>query len=198
MAAADGLSRCSWVGDDPLMIRYHDEEWGTPAHDDRRLFEYMVLDAFQAGLSWRLVLHKRAAFDRAFAHFDAAAVAGFAAAEVERLVGDAGIIRNRAKIVATVNNAERVLGVRREFGSLDAYLWQFVGGQTIDHGYERSSQIGATSAESDFMSRELKDRGFKFMGSTVCYAFMQGAGMVNDHLVTCFRYNELKATGREK
>lgn len=189
----DGLERCSWVGDDPQMIRYHDEEWGTPLHEDRKLFEYMVLDAFQAGLSWRLILHRRAGFDAAFAHFEPAVVAEFGGAEVERLASDAGIIRNRAKIAATVNNAQRVLEMQREFGSLDAFLWQFVNGRTIDHAYVQTGQIGATSAESDAMSRGLKARGFKFMGSTVCYAFMQGAGMVNDHLVSCFRYNELKS-----
>ncbi|HEY2003556.1 MAG TPA: DNA-3-methyladenine glycosylase I [Candidatus Saccharimonadia bacterium] len=186
--------RCSWVGEDKLMIRYHDDEWGTPAHDDRKLFEYMVLDAFQAGLSWRIVLHKRLAFDSSFVHFEPSTVVTFGEAEVERLMNDAGIIRNRAKIVATINNAARVLEIVREFGSLDQYLWGFVGGRTLDHAYENSSQIGATSPESDAMSRDLKARGFKFMGSTVCYAFMQGAGMVNDHLVSCFRYDEL--TGR--
>lgn len=183
--------RCSWVGDDPLMIRYHDEEWGTPVHDDRKLFEYMVLDAFQAGLSWRTVLHKRTAFDLAFAHFEPAVIARFGADEIAQLLGNAGIIRNRAKIEATIGNAARVLEVRREFGSLDKYLWGFVNGQTLGHAYKHSSEIGATSAESDVMSRDLRARGFKFMGSTVCYAFMQGAGMVNDHLVSCFRYDEL-------
>jgi len=184
--------RCGWVGDDPLMIRYHDEEWGTPVHNDRKLFEYMVLDAFQAGLSWRTVLHKRAAFDLAFAHFEPELVMKFGENETARLLANADIIRNRAKIEATVNNAARVLEVTREFGSLELYLWQFVSGGTIDHAYRRSTQIGATSSESDVMSRDLKARGFKFMGSTVCYAFMQSAGMVNDHLVSCFRYSQLK------
>ena len=187
--------RCTWVGADPLMVRYHDEEWGMPLRDDRKLFEYMVLDAFQAGLSWRIVLHKREALDVAFAHFETAVVAKYGPEDVERLIVDAGIIRNRAKITATVENARLVLEVQREFGTLSGWLWQFTGGRTLDHAYASDSQIGATSPESDAMSRELRARGFKFMGSTVCYAFMQGAGMVNDHLVSCFRYNELKQRG---
>jgi DNA-3-methyladenine glycosylase I len=184
-------ARCPWVGADPLMIRYHDEEWGTPVHDDRKLFEYMVLDAFQAGLSWRIVLNKRAGFDAGFAHFVPEVVAGFGPAEVERLVGDAGIIRNRQKIEATIVNARKVLAVQREFGSLDAFLWGFVDGRPIVNRHEVESEIGATSVESDAMSKALRGLGFKFVGSTICYAFMQGAGMVNDHLVGCFRYGEL-------
>jgi DNA-3-methyladenine glycosylase I len=184
-------TRCSWVGNDPEMICYHDEEWGTPVHDDRKLFEYMVLDAFQAGLSWRTVLHKRTAFDQVFAHFEPATVAGFDDSDVERLMMDARIIRNRLKIQAAITNARLALEVQSEFGSLSTYLWRFVGGQVVQHRYDESGQIGATSAESDAMSTDLKRRGFKFVGSTVCYAFMQGAGMVNDHLLSCYRYASL-------
>ena len=186
------------MGDDPLMIRYHDEEWGVPVRDDRKFFEYMVLDAFQAGLSWRIVLHKRAALDEALAHFEPSAVAALGPADEERLMADAGIIRNRAKIAASIHNARLVLEVQREFGSLAEWLWGFVGGRAIDHAYTESSQIGATSAESDAMSAALRSRGFKFMGSTVCYAFMQGAGMVNDHLVSCYRHRELSGDSREQ
>jgi DNA-3-methyladenine glycosylase I len=173
------------------MVTYHDEEWGVPVHDDRKLFEYMVLDAFQSGLSWRVVLGKRAGFDAAFANFEPALVAQMGEADVERLVGDAGIIRNRLKIAATIHNARRVAEVQAEFGSLAAYLWQFTGGRTLQHGYTSDSQIGVTSPESDAMSADLRRRGFKFMGSTVSYAFMQGAGMVNDHVTGCFRYEQL-------
>jgi DNA-3-methyladenine glycosylase I len=183
--------RCSWVGNDPLMTRYHDEEWGEPVHDDRKLFEYMVLDAFQSGLSWRVVLGKRAGFDAAFAHFEPAVVAGMSEADVARLVADSRIIRNRLKIAATIHNARRVAEVQAECGSLAAYLWQFTGGRVLQHGYVRDDQIGATSPESDAMSNDLRRRGFKFMGSTVVYAFMQGAGMVNDHVTGCFRYAQL-------
>jgi DNA-3-methyladenine glycosylase I len=150
-----------------------------------------VLDAFQAGLSWRTVLHKRAAFDVCFAHFEPAAVAAMGPEDVERLMGDAGIIRNRKKIEAAISNARLVAEVQEEFGSLAHYLWQFTGGRTLNHAYSETSQIGATSVESDTMSTDMRARGFKFLGTTVCYAFMQGAGMINDHLVLCYRYKEL-------
>lgn len=187
--------RCDWVKMDPEMVLYHDTEWGSPCHDDRKLFEYLVLDAFQAGLSWRIVLHKRSGFERAFHAFDAAKVADMTPEDVERLLGDATIIRNRKKIEATISNARLVLEVAREFGSLDRYLWQFTGGATIVNRFVTESQIGTHSAESDAMSADLKKRGFKFLGTTVCYAFMQGAGLVNDHLVSCYRYTELVAPG---
>jgi len=188
---ADMLTRCTWVREDPQMIRYHDEEWGVPVHDDRKLFEFIVLDSFQAGLSWRIVLNKRAGFDAAFAHFDPAVVAKYGPADVERLMQDVGIVRNRLKIEAVIVNAQKMLEVQKEFGSLDAYLWSFVNGQTIINHHTDNSQVPATSPESDAMGKSLKARGFKFVGSTICYAFMQGAGMINDHLVSCFRYQEL-------
>lgn len=186
-----GLERCAWVGSDPLMVSYHDEEWGVPVRDDRKLFEYLVLDAFQSGLSWRVVLNKRAGLDAAFAHFEPARVAAMVEADVERLVADASIIRNRLKIAAAIHNAKRVAEVQAEFGSLAAYLWQFTGDRVLQHNYTDDAQIGATSPESDAMSADLRRRGFKFMGSTVVYAFMQGAGMVNDHVTGCFRYAQL-------
>lgn len=182
---------CSWPGDDPLMIRYHDEEWGVPAHDDRKLFEYLVLDAFQAGLSWRTVLHKREAFRKAFANFDYKKVARFDAAKEEELMQDTGIIRNRLKIRGSINNARCLMEVQKEFGSFDTYIWQFTGGKTINGKRKANTEIPATSPESDTMSADLRKRGFKFVGTTICYAFMQAAGMVNDHLQACHRHKKL-------
>jgi len=173
------------------MIEYHDTEWGVPVHDDRKLFEFFVLDAFQAGLNWRTILHKRKNFRKAFSNYNVKRIARYGDEEFERLMGDAGIIRNRAKISATINNAQRFLEVQREFGTFDAYIWQFTGHQTKRNGWKSLKQLPATSAESDEMSKDLKARGFKFVGSTICYAFMQAAGMVNDHLVSCFRYKEV-------
>lgn len=185
------IRRCPWPSDDALMIEYHDKEWGVPAHDDRRLFEYLILDAMQAGLSWRTVLHKRENFRKAFANFDAAKIARWGDREKKRLMADAGIIRNRAKVDAALINARKFLEVQKEFGSFDAYIWQFTGGGTINNRLRSLADIRATSPESDAMSKDLKDRGFKFVGSTICYAFMQAAGMVNDHLVTCFRHKKV-------
>lgn len=179
---------CEWPSNDPLMIQYHDTEWGVPLHDDQKLFEFLVLDAFQAGLSWKTVLYKREAFRRAFDGFDPVKVSTYGEKEVDRLLQDAGIIRNRQKIAATIENAKRFLAVVEEYGSFDAYIWQFTGGQTIKNAWSTLAQLPATSAESDAMSKDLKKRGFKFVGSTICYAFMQAAGMVNDHLVHCYRY----------
>jgi DNA-3-methyladenine glycosylase I len=187
----DGRQRCGWAGNDPLMVAYHDEEWGVPVHDDRKLFEYIVLDTFQAGLSWRIILNKRMGFDAAFAHFVPEAVAAMTPEDVERLVGDTGIVRNRMKIAATIVNAQKVAEVQAEFGSLEAFLWSFVGNKTLLHRHEAGGEVEATSPESDALSKAMKARGFKFAGSTVCYAFMQSAGMINDHLVSCFRYHEL-------
>lgn len=186
-----GNGNCGWPGDDPLMIAYHDKEWGVPVHDDSKLFEFMVLDAFQAGLSWRTVLHKRENFRKAFAGFDVRKVAAFGQREIDILLQDAGIIRNRQKILATIHNARLFLEVASEFGSFDKYIWQFTGGGTLRNKLTKLSEIPATSPESDAMSKDLKKRGFKFVGSTICYAFMQAAGMVNDHLVSCSRYREL-------
>lgn len=179
---------CTWPGDDPLMIRYHDEEWGVPAHDDRKLYEFLVLDAFQAGLSWKTVLHKREAFRKAFAAFDYKKVARFDETRLEALVQDPGIIRNRLKIKGSITNAQMLLKVQEEFGSFASYIWQFTGGKTLDGKRKETGDIPATSPESDAMSADLRSRGFKFVGSTICYAFMQAAGMVNDHLTTCSCY----------
>jgi DNA-3-methyladenine glycosylase I len=185
------ISRCAWGTRDPQMIAYHDTEWGVPLHDDRKLFEFLMLDAFQAGVSWAIVLHKRENFRRAFHNFDARKIAQYDAREIERLLADAGIIRNRLKIAATINNAQRFLEIQKEFGSFDQYLWSFVGGKPIVHKFKTVRQIPATSKESDALSADLKARGFKFVGSTICYAFMQAAGMVNDHTTDCFRYRQI-------
>lgn len=184
-------NRCAWSTNDPQMIEYHDTEWGVPVHDDRKLFEFLVLDAFQAGVSWSIVLHKRENFRKAFHNFDYTRIAKYTARDVRRLLGDAGIIRNRLKIAATINNAQRFIEVQKEFGSFDEYIWQFVGGKPIVNKWKTLKQIPATSPESDAMSRDLKARGFKFVGSTICYAFMQAAGLVNDHTVDCFRYKQV-------
>ncbi len=184
--------RCGWPGDDALMLAYHDEEWGVPLHDDRRLFEFLVLEGMQAGLSWRTILHKREGFRRAFAGFDPERVAGFDARRVERLMQDASIIRNRQKIEAAVNNAHRFLEVQDEHGSFDAYAWGFVEGRPVQNRFRAPGEIPATSPVSDVWSKDLKARGFKFVGSTVIYAHMQATGMVNDHLVGCFRHRGLR------
>ncbi len=186
---ANDIQRC-WAGvGDPLMLRYHDEEWGVPLHDDRKHFEFLVLDGFQAGLSWRTILHKRENFRRAFHDFDAARIARYRDKDVQRLLGDAGIVRNRQKVQAAIVNAQRFLEVRKEFGSFDRYVWQFTGHKTLrdPKGIKSWKDVPATSAESDAMSRDLVQRGFKFVGSTICYAYMQAAGMVNDHMDGCFR-----------
>ncbi len=184
--------RCPWPGDDLFMIAYHDTEWGVPLHDDRKLYEFIVLDGMQAGLSWSTVLRKRENYRKAFKNFDPETVARFKEKDVTRLLKDAGIIRNRLKIESAIINAQRLLDVRKEFGSFDAYIWQFTGGKTLLHRCRRLADIPATSRESDAMSKDMKKRGFKFVGSTICYAFMQAAGMVNDHLVDCFRYREVQ------
>src|SRR5512143_3046222 len=186
------VKRCSWPSDDPPMIAYHDREWGVPLHDDRKLFEFIVLDGAQAGLSWSTVLRKRENYSRAFHGFDPGIVAVFTAKDVERLLKDSGIIRNRLKIESAITNAKMFLAIRKEFGSFDAYIWQFTGGKTVQHRCRRLADIPPTSKESDVMSKDLKKRGFKFVGSTICYAFMQAAGMINDHLVDCFRYREVQ------
>jgi len=182
---------CGWPGGDPLMIAYHDHEWGVPLHDDRCIYEFLVLEGMQAGLSWRTVLHKRENFRKAFAGFDPEKVARFNRRSIERLLNDAGIIRNRQKVEAAVTNARRFLAVQEELGSFDAYIWRFVGGKPIRNRRRSLADLPATSPQSDAMSRDLKARGFKFIGSTICYAHMQATGMVNDHLVTCFRHAEV-------
>lgn len=182
---------CEWPSNDPLMIRYHDEEWGVPLHDDQKLFEFMVLDAFQAGLSWKTVLAKRENFRRAFDDFDPEKIAVYDEAKYESLLLDAGIIRNRAKIRATISNAAAFLAVQNEFGTFDRYIWSFVGYEPLINHWKSLSELPAKTALSDAMSKDLSRRGFKFVGSTICYAFMQAAGMVNDHVVDCFRHKQL-------
>jgi DNA-3-methyladenine glycosylase I len=184
--------RCEWVvGADALYLEYHDREWGTPSHDDRHLFEMLVLEGAQAGLSWSTILRKRPGYRRAFADFDAAKVARFNARSVERLLADPGIVRNRAKVESAVTNAKRALDVQREFGSLDAFLWSFVDGRPIVNGWRKLSEIPAETDESRAMSKDLKRRGFRFVGPTVCYAFMQAVGMDNSHVADCFRFAKI-------
>jgi len=182
--------QCTWPGNDELMLKYHNQEWGVPLHNDKKLFEFMVLDAFQAGLSWKTILHKRENFRKAFDGFDIKKIANYTDAHFNTLMQDAGIVRNSLKIKATINNAQRFLEVQKEFGSFDAYIWQFTGHKTIHNSWTESAQIPPKSAQSDAMSKDLLKRGFKFVGSTICYAFMQAAGMVNDHLVTCSCYKQ--------
>lgn len=184
--------RCEWVPDDPLYRDYHDTEWGVPVHDDRKLFESLVLDGMQAGLSWWTILRKRENFRRAFNDFDPRKVAGYDQMKIQSLLEDEGIIRNRRKIEAAIQNAKAFLAVQKEFGSFDAYIWQFVGGKPKVNTWKTDKEIPAKTPESDTLSKDLIERGFKFVGSTICYAMMQAIGMVNDHTVDCFRYRELK------
>lgn len=174
------------------MVRYHDEEWGVPLHDDRRHFEFMVLDSFQAGLSWAIILRKREGFRRALSGFDPAKVARYGARQVARLLDDEGIVRNRQKVMAVINNARQYLRVQDEFGSFDRYVWQFTNGRPKVNRWRAPGQIPTRSPESEAMSDDLTQRGFRFCGPTICYAYMQAAGMVNDHLVSCFRHRQLK------
>lgn len=187
----DARPRCSWATT-PQMITYHDAEWGVPQHDDRALFEFLILEGAQAGLSWSTILAKREAYRRAFSNFNPKTIARYEASKTKQLMANAGIVRNRLKIAAAVQNARAFLVVQKEFGSFDSYIWQFVGGTPIVNALSASSQIQARTEESDKMSRDLLKRGFKFVGPTICYAFMQAVGMVNDHLVGCFRYAEIK------
>ncbi len=182
---------CPWPQNNPLMIKYHDEEWGVPLHNDTKLFEFMILDAFQAGLSWNTIINKRKNFRKAFDNFNPVKISKYGNSEFEELMNDVGIIRNRLKILAAIENAKRFLEVKKEFGSFDKYIWQFTGGKTIVNNWKSLKELPAKTKESDAMSKELKSRGFKFVGSTICYAFMQAAGMVNDHIVTCSRYKEV-------
>ena len=184
------IRRCGWCGTDPLYVAYHDAEWGVPVRDDRLLFEFLILEGAQAGLSWITILRKRENYRRAFAGFDAEKVARYGQRQVERLLGDAGIVRNRLKIEAAINNAQRFLDVQAAFGSFDAYIWRFVDGKPIVNRRKSLKDIPASTPESDALSKDLKARGFKFVGSTICYAHMQATGMVNDHLVDCFRHAE--------
>jgi DNA-3-methyladenine glycosylase I len=191
------MPRCPWAATEP-NITYHDREWGVPVHDDRVLFEFLILEGAQAGLSWSTILKKRDNYRKAFDGFRAEKIARYGARDVRRLLGDAGIVRNRLKIAATIENAKIFRAVRREFGTFDTYLWSFVGGKPIQNRRRRMADVPARTSESDAMSRDLLRRGFKFVGSTICYALMQATGMVNDHLVTCPRHAELGGANRRR
>lgn len=191
------MPRCAWATTEPA-ITYHDEEWGVPVHDDRVLFEFLILEGAQAGLSWITILKKRENYRKAFNRFRPEKIARYDKRDVQRLLQNDGIVRNRLKIAATIENAKRFLAVRKEFGSFDAYLWTFAGGAPIQNRWRTLAAVPARTAESDAMSRDLLRRGFKFVGSTICYAFMQATGMVNDHLVTCPRYAELGGAHRSR
>jgi DNA-3-methyladenine glycosylase I len=190
LLVSDGKPRCSWAKNE-LAVLYHDREWGAPQHDDRVLFEFLVLEGAQAGLSWDTILRKRENYRAAFAGFDPHKVAKFDSRKIESLTRDEGIVRNRLKIASAVGNAKAFLAVEKEFGSFDRYIWQFVGGRPRVNRLKAGDRVPTSTPESDAMSKELKKRGFTFVGTTICYAFMQAVGMVNDHLVTCFRYKEI-------
>jgi len=183
--------RCAWPNSNPLMMDYHDKEWGVPLHDERKLFEFIILDGMQAGLSWEIILKKRANMSKAFYNFEPKVVAKFTEKDVVRLLTDSGIIRNKLKINSAITNAQSFLKVQKEYDTFDKYIWQFVEHKPIVNKFRKLSELPAKTALSDAMSKELQKRGFKFVGSTICYAFMQAAGMVNDHSVDCFRYNEI-------
>ncbi len=183
--------RCEWVGDSPKMIEYHDTVWGKPEHEDREIFKAILLDTFQAGLSWAIILRKRENFAKAFANFDPKKIAKFDEKKIQKLLKDKGIVRNNLKIRGTIKNAKAFLNIQKEFGSFDKYIWQFTGGKTINNKRMKTGKIPTGTKESDAMSKDMKKRGFTFMGTTICYAFMQGIGMVNDHTTDCFRYSEV-------
>jgi len=185
------LNRCPWPAGKALDTNYHDNEWGVPLHNDRKLFEFIILDGFQAGLSWSTILNKRENFRRAFDDFDAEKISTYDEEKVQLLLQDAGIIRNKLKIRFAITNAKIFLEIQIEFGSFDKYIWQFTGGKTIQNKWKISEEVPVSTPQSDAMSKDLKKRGFKFVGSTICYAFMQAAGLVNDHLVDCFRHEQL-------
>jgi len=190
-AKANPITRCRWATDD-LSVVYHDTEWGVPLHDDRDLFEFLILEGAQAGLSWITILKKRDAYRKAFDRFDARKIARYDDARLARLLENPGIVRNRLKVAAAVKNAKAFLAVQKEFGTFDRYIWRFVGGKPIRNRWDQFAQVPARTAESDAMSKDLQKRGFTFVGSTICYAFMQAVGMVNDHTVDCFRYRQIK------
>jgi DNA-3-methyladenine glycosylase I len=192
--ANEPLHRCAWAGSDPLYVAYHDEEWGVPSHDDRHLFEMLTLEGAQAGLAWITILRKRDGYRKAFDEFDIAKIARYTPRRVEKLLGNPAIVRNRLKIESTVDNARAALAVIAEFGSLDAFLWSLVDGAPTTNRWTAMTQVPAKTEASDAMSRALKRRGFRFIGSTICYAFMQAVGMVNDHTVDCFRHAQLAAS----
>ena len=190
---SEGVKRCAWVTGDPLYLAYHDEEWGVPAHDERHLFEMLILEGAQAGLSWITILRKREAYRRAFAQFDPALVARFGDAEVAARLADPGIVRNRLKVASAVGNAAAFLAIQAEHGSFDRFVWGRLGGHPRPNRWRRPADVPARTPESDALSKELLRRGFKFVGSTICYAYMQAIGLVNDHLVTCFRHPQVSA-----
>jgi DNA-3-methyladenine glycosylase I len=192
------MTRCEWSGTDPIYIAYHDDDWGAPVHEDRHLFEMLILEGAQAGLSWLTILKKRDAYRIAFEQFDIATVADYGQADIDRLMGDAGIVRNRLKIESAIKNARGVLAIQKEFGSLDAYLWQFVDGAPRQNAWTAMADIPAQTEQSVAMSKDLKKRGFNFVGPTICYAFMQAVGMVNDHTIDCYRYCELGSESQTK
>lgn len=186
----ENITRCPWPGQHTLAIAYHDKEWGVPVHDDYKHFEFLLLDAFQAGLSWNTILNKRENFRKAFDNFDFEKIAKYSEKKIEQLLMNEGIIRNQLKIRATVSNASAFMKVQKEFGSFDKYIWRFTGGKTMVNKVDKLSDVPAKTAVSDAMSKDLQKRGFKFVGSTICYAYMQAAGIVNDHWIGCFRHKE--------
>ena len=188
-------ARCEWCGSDPLYMAYHDDEWGVPAHEDQHLFEMLILEGAQAGLSWRTILNKRTGYREAFDNFDIAKVAAYTQRDIDRLMANPGIVRNRLKIESAIKNACGVLKIRKEFGSLDVYLWRFVDGIPRQNAWASMAEVPAKTEQSEAMSKDLKKRGFNFVGPTICYAFMQAVGMVNDHTTDCYRYAELGETG---
>jgi DNA-3-methyladenine glycosylase I len=192
MSSGLTIKRCGWVGTDPLYLAYHDEEWGVPVHDDRHLFEMLILEGAQAGLSWLTILRKRQNYRQAFDNFEAAKIARYDDHQLQTLLANPGIVRNRRKVEATIQNARAFLAVQQEFGAFDTYIWQFVGGQPRQNAWPNLAEIPAQTAESRAMSKDLLKRGFNFVGPTICYAFMQAVGMVNDHTVDCFRYKEVR------
>lgn len=196
MTKRTSRTRCGWAGEE-LSIRYHDTEWGVPTHDDRKLFEFLILEGAQAGLSWETILKKRENYRAAFDGFDPKKIARYSGKKLDALMGDPGIIRNRLKIASAVKNAKAFLKVQREFGSFDAYIWQFTGGKPVRNGWRSHRQVPARTEQSDAMSKDLKKRGFSFVGSTICYAFMQAMGLVNDHVADCFRYGTAGRTRRQ-
>jgi DNA-3-methyladenine glycosylase I len=192
------MKRCEWANRSELERSYHDNEWGVPIHDDRSLFGFLVLEGAQAGLSWSTILRKREGYRKAFDNFDALKISRYSGNDISRLLADSEIVRNRLKITATITNARAFLQVQKEFGSFDRYIWQFVNGEPIRNSWRKITDIPSSTPQSDAMSRDLIKRGFKFVGTTICYAFMQAVGMVNDHVVGCFRYNELRNKGGHK
>lgn len=186
------MKRCEWANANPLETKHHDEEWGVPVHDDRLLFEMLILESAQSGLSWATILQKREGYLKAFNNFDAKKIARFSDKKIASLMNDTGIVRNKLKINATIENAKQFLAIQKEYGSFDHYIWSFVNGKPINNQWKTGAEVPSSSEESEAMSKDLKKRGFKFVGPTTCYAYMQAVGMVNDHLVSCFRYKEVK------